>query len=300
MNKVFYAAILIFIALVSCKDSRTGFEEGYESAQNDAQNAEEHKIKNSPKLYVFDGGKVKANNKSLFAQENTYDGEVINLADAFYVINHPEGILLWDTGLPENLVGNNAYTTPDGSFTISREDSIVDQLASIGLSPEDINYIAFSHIHFDHTGAANHFPEAKWLVQQTTLDFIESDSIKGNSFYDVKSFENLKNIEILNGDFDLFNDGTVVIKYLPGHTAGHQGLFLDLAISGPTMLSGDTYHFRQNRRDSIIPRINYNIPQSGESIDVFEKFVTKSNAEVHIQHDLQDFEEMVKAPKSID
>ncbi|HEA30124.1 MAG TPA: N-acyl homoserine lactonase family protein [Leeuwenhoekiella sp.] len=300
MRRGIYIAILGLLVLSSCKDSKKGFEEGYESAQNEAQEATEEKIENSPKLYAFNGGLIEANDKNLFAQGDTYKGETITLADAFYVIEHPNGILLWDTGLPENLVGEEAYTSPDGAFTISRQDSIVKQLASIGVNPEDVKYIAFSHIHFDHTGGANNFPEATWLVQQTAVDFINSDAIKGNSFYDPKSFEKLTNKQVLNGDFDVFDDGKVVIKYLPGHTAGHQGLFVSLAQTGPVILTGDTYHFRQNRENQVVPQINYSIPESEESISTFEDFVKQKNAKVLIQHDMEDFNMMPKAPQIIE
>ena len=110
-------------------------------------------------LYAFDGGSLMINDKNILAQGNTYQGEIIELADAFYVIKHPEGILLWDTGLPESLVGQAPYTTPDGSVTSTRKDSIVSQLATIDVRPEDVKYIAFSHIHSDHTGGASHFDQ---------------------------------------------------------------------------------------------------------------------------------------------
>lgn len=300
MKKGIYIALFGLLGLYSCKDSKNGFEEGYESAQNEAQEATAEKIENSPNLYLFDGGTIEANDKNLFAQGDVYKGETIKLSDAFFVVKHPDGILLWDTGLPENLVGKNPYTSPDGAFTISRKDSIVDQLASIGLLPEDVKYIAFSHIHFDHTGGANNFPDATWLVQQTAVDFISGDDIKDNALYDSSSFEKLTNKQVLKGDYDVFKDGKVVIKYLPGHTAGHQGLFVDLAQAGPLMITGDTYHFRQNRLDSVVPQINYSIPESQISIHSFEDFVKSKNANVFIQHDMEDFKAMPKAPKIIE
>ncbi len=118
--------------------------------------------------------------------------------------------------------------------------------------------------------------------------------------YDASSFEKLTNKQVLNGDFDVFEDGKVVIKYLPGHTAGHQGLFVNLAQSGSLMLTGDTYHFRQNRLDTVVPQINYNIIESERSIKAFEDFVKNKNAKVFIQHDMEDFELMPKAPKIIE
>lgn len=286
-------------AFVSCKDGNKSFAEGYENAQNDAEVAQEEKVKNAPKIYAFDGGSIRVNNKNLFAQDNTYKGDTITLADAFYVIKHPNGILVWDTGLPERLVGKDSVTTADGAFKLFRRDSITTQLAKIGVKPEDVNYIGLSHIHFDHTGGASHFDKATWLVQKRTLDFMESDSIIGNSFYEPESLVSLSEKKVINGDYDVFEDGSVVIKYLPGHTAGHQALYIDLGQSDPVVLSGDIYHFRKNRAGGIVPQINYNIQESQESLKKFEEFVKSKRAKVYIQHDMQDFKNMTKAPGSV-
>lgn len=250
--------------------------------------------KTTPKatLYAFDGGTVGANNLNLFAQGDTYKGQSKELAAAFYVIKHEQGILIWDTGLPEGLVGQDPYTTPDGAFTISRKDSIVNQLKTINSTPEDVSMIAFSHIHFDHTGAANHFAKATWLVQQAELEFANSEAIKTNGFYAPASFADLKNIKVLNGDYDVFGDGTVVIKYMPGHTAGHQVLFLNLGLEKPVLLSGDLYHFEQNRTDAIVPQFNHDIAESEASIKAFEAFAKEKEATVIIQHSKESFDKL--------
>jgi len=150
--------VAVVLAMIACKESSVENKQPQEEAKTPAKPA--------VALYTFHGGSVGANNLNLFAQGETYKGESKKLVDAFYVIKHPKGVLLWDTGLPEGLVGQEPYTTPDGAFTIARKDSILNQLATIGVKKEDIDYIAFSHIHFDHTGAANHFAASKWLVQR--------------------------------------------------------------------------------------------------------------------------------------
>ncbi|PRP67854.1 N-acyl homoserine lactonase family protein [Nonlabens agnitus] len=292
MKNIIYIIATVLL-LTSCNDFKKGFEEGMTNAEAEA--AQQDSLANLPevKLHIFDGGSVLAKQKVMFSEGDRYEGESIQLAAPFYIIQHPEGTLLWDTGLPEGLVGQGDVTPEGDAFTISRSEKIVDQLKSVGLTPADIDMIAFSHVHFDHTGAANNFPNAKWLVQQTELDFINSDAIKGNPFYAPDSFSELKNTQVLNGDFDIFNDGSVVVKSFPGHTAGHQALFLSLKESGPTLLSGDTYHFEQNREDAVVPQFNYDIPESKQSIEEFEAFAKAKNATVIIQHDLDDFKNTV-------
>ncbi|TVZ52332.1 N-acyl homoserine lactonase family protein [Dokdonia sp. Hel_I_53] len=286
MKKILAIAILL-LSITSCEDFKKGYEEGKKAAEENAV----IKVDTLPEitLHKLDGGSIMANNLNLFAQGDTYKGESKQLADAFFIIKHPKGNLLWDTGLPEMLVGKDPYTPEGGAFTISRKDSIKTQLAQIGMTTSDIDMIAFSHIHFDHTGAANNFPDAKWLVQFEEYSFANGEEIKGNTFYDPSSFSKLTNVEKLTGDKDVFGDGTVVIKSMPGHTPGHQVLFLKLKNNGPTLLSGDIYHFEKNRENQIVPQFNYDIPETEKSIKDFEAFAKANNAKVIIQHDAEDF-----------
>lgn len=284
-----FAAILV---IISCKESTIDTKQAEKEIQ-------EAPSKPAVLLYTFDGGSVGVNNLNLFAQGDTYKGESKQLVDPFYVIKHPKGVLLWDTGLPEGLVGQAAYTTPDGAFTISRKDSILNQLATIGLKKEDVNYIAFSHIHFDHTGGASHFANATWLVQKPELDFSISEEIKSNGFYAPDSFKALTNVTSLSGDHDIFGDGSVIIKSMPGHTPGHQVLFIDLPEHGPTLLSGDMYHFQENRDGNVVPGFNHDLKQSETAIADFEAFAKAKKATVYIQHEPADFAKMPVAPKTL-
>lgn len=289
MKKILF--LLAAITLIACKDKKDVKQVADETVVVEK--------KTEVLLYTLDGGHISANNLNLFAQGETYKGEAKELANAFYVIKHPLGTLVWDTGLPEGLVGQDPYTTPNGAFTISRGDSIVNQLSSIGIKPTDVNYVAFSHIHFDHTGAANYFGDATWLVQTPEYEFASSEGIGESGFYDPSSFSELKKVQQLTGDHDVFGDGTVVIKSMPGHTPGHQVLYLELAEAGPVLLSGDMYHFNENRNDGIVPQFNHDIPQSLQSIEAFEAFAKESGAVVYIQHEPTDFNKMPKAPNAL-
>lgn len=259
---------------------------------------ENNKLKNTkPKvtLHVFNGGKIMVNNLELFSQDTTYHGQTKEFADAFYVIQHPKGNLIWDAGLPENLINlPKPFTDPSGAFTVSRKDSLVHQLNTIGLTVKDFKYIALSHSHFDHIGHANSFKDATWLVQENEYNYVTNDSaqIKEPDIY--KRIKDLKKTKLLNGDFDVFEDGTVIIKYMPGHTIGHQTLFLNIGLEKPILLTGDLYHFQENRVNKGVPIFNYNVEQTLKSMESFEKFAKENNAEVIIQHSPKDFEKLKK------
>jgi len=286
--KKFLIIVILFVAY-SCKENKSETKEA---------TASEEEAKPEVKLYTFNGGTVMVNNLELFSQDTTYHGQTKEFSDPFYVISHPKGNLMWDAGLPENLVGAEVpYTTPNGNFTISRKERVLDQLKNIGMSTMDINYIALSHTHFDHTGHANVFESSVWLIQGNEHDFITSPEImKGNTDL-YNAISQLNNVQELHGDFDVFGDGTVVIKSMPGHTPGHQVLFLDLAENGPTLLTGDLYHSYENREHKRVPSFNTDLNQTLASMEAFEAFAKEKNAKVYLQHSKEDFNKMPKAPE---
>lgn len=282
-------ASLLIIGTFSCKQ-----------AKKDADKTEEkivEVVKPEVKLYTFSGGNVKANMLEIFSQDTTYTGQSKEFSDAFYVISHPKGNLMWDAGLPEGLVGlPEPFTSPDGAFTVSRNDSVVNQLASIGMKVDDIDFIALSHTHFDHTGHANMFARSTWLVQQAEYDFITSEETQKNNADNYNAIKELQNTKKFTGDFDVFGDGSVVIKSMPGHTPGHQVLYLDMPEHGPLLLTGDLYHFYENREHKRVPSFNFDVDQTKASMAAFEAFAEEKGAKVYIQHAKGDFEKLPKAP----
>jgi len=279
---------MVLLAAFSCKENKGESKEVTASEE----------VKPEVKLYTFNGGTVMVNNLELFSQDTTYQGQTKEFADPFYVIRHPKGNLMWDAGLPEGLIAmKEPYTDPSGAFTVSRKDSVLNQLKSIGLSPSDIKYIALSHTHFDHSGHANVFKDATWLVQKAEYDFITSEEAQKNNADLYNAIKELTTTEKLNGEYDVFGDGTVVIKSMPGHTPGHQVLYLDLAETGPVLLTGDLYHLYENRENRGVPIFNFDVAQTLNSMTEFEALAKESNAKVFMQHSKEDFNKMPKAPE---
>ncbi len=271
MKKILF--LLLTISIVSCKNSE-------KKSEKDAI----PKVK----LYQLVGGSILVKKLEAFSQDTTYTGQEKQLTDAYYVISHPKGNLMWDAGLPESLVIPEPFHEPSGVFAVQRPDSLANQLKTIGYKIEDFNYFAMSHSHFDHTGHANLMKNATWLVQENEFNSVAGDSLKSKD----PAVSALKNYKKLQGDHDVFGDGTVVIKYMPGHTVGHQVLYVDLGLEKPILLTGDLYHFQENRANRGIPSFNYDVKQTLESMDKFETFAKEKNAEVIIQHSQVDFKKL--------
>ncbi|MFZ9030390.1 MAG: N-acyl homoserine lactonase family protein [Robiginitalea sp.] len=279
---------LLFVALASCKDG--GKKESSMAAAATGLSSE-------IRLYTLDGGTVQVNNLELFSQDSVYRGKASEFANAYYVIRHPRGILMWDAGLSEALVPmEGPYTSADGNFTVSRSDSLKYQLEEIGINPSDIDYLALSHTHFDHSGHAEAVPKATWLVQKKEYDWVMSKEIRERQPDMYNAVNDLKKIEKISGDHDVFGDGSVVIKYLPGHTPGHCALYVNLPETGRLLLSGDLYHLSLNRLHKRVPIFNTDVKQTLASMEIFEAFADSTGAKVVLQHSKEDFEKMPKAP----
>tara|TARA_R110001632_G_scaffold102272_4_gene210410 strand:+ start:47173 stop:48003 length:831 start_codon:yes stop_codon:yes gene_type:complete len=241
------------------------------------------------KLYALEGGSIFVKKLEVFSQDTTYTGQTKQFTDAYYVISHPKGNLMWDAGLPEQFVLPKPFNEPSGTYAIRRVDSLINQLATIGFKVENFTHFAMSHSHFDHIGHADYMKNALWLVQESEYNSIRGESVKVNPV-----LKNLNSVKKLNGDYDVFGDETVVIKSMPGHTVGHQVLYVDLGLEQPVLLTGDLYHFQENRDSKGVPSFNYDVKQTLESMDKFEAFAKEKNANVFIQHSPADLERIKK------
>ncbi|NAS31731.1 MBL fold metallo-hydrolase [Flavobacteriaceae bacterium R38] len=283
MKKIVFI-VLSLVLFTACKNEKK------EAKAEETQEKEEVKVT----LQFFNSGDITVNKLEVFSEGDLYKGESKVFVDPTYIITHPKGKLIWDTGLPE-AIGAEPVTPGDGTFTLSRKDSLKNQLQGLNLTYNDFDYIGISHSHFDHTGTANYFKNATWLVQENEYDFITSEEQKNGLGAAVAALTNVKK---LNGDYDVFGDGTVIIKSTPGHTIGHQSLYLDLGLERPILLTGDLYHFDENRENRVAPGFNYDIPQTKVSMNDFEAFAKEKNAEVIIQHSPKDFERLKTILKS--
>jgi len=243
------------------------------------------------KLYTFDCGTIAVSDFDAFSSAGDYAGQAGSLASTCFLIRHPLGDLIWDLGLPLDTVGEPPQV--NGIFTLSLKRSLADQLAVLDMTPGDIEFMAISHSHFDHTGQIALFPNARWLVNDNEFDHMFSSDENNNPNL---AFANLETIKY-SGDRDVFGDGSVNILAMPGHTPGHSALQVNLTGAGTVLLSGDLYHRQQSRNLQRVPRFNTDEVQTRASMAVFEAFVIASGARVIIQHSQADITKLPKPPE---
>lgn len=244
----------------------------------------------SVRLYVIDmGGRPPGPRESVYPA---------------YLVVHPKGTLLWEAGaLPDAYVGTDRPREElrDALRTIVTPQPLRTKLAELGYTPARITYLALSHYHDDHTGNANDFVGSTWLVQKAEYDAMFAE--KPPPIADIRTYSALKNskkVIIENRDHDVFGDGSVMIKFTPGHTPGSQVLFVRLAKTGPVLLTGDTYSSNAQRvppYDSGIPEFNTSKEQTVASRQAIEAFAKQTGATVWVHHDVPSSKALKKSPE---
>jgi glyoxylase-like metal-dependent hydrolase (beta-lactamase superfamily II) len=109
-----------------------------------------------------------------------------------------------------------------------------------------------------------------------------------------------KTILIETDQYDVFGDGSTVIKFAPGHTPGHQMLLVRLTNTGPVLLSGDLYHFPQERTLNRFPVFEFDKEQTSRSRIEIDDFLKATSSSLWIQHDFIANSKLRKAPAFYD
>ncbi len=247
------------------------------------------------KLYVLDCGRIEITEAS-WVSPAIPPGQKKVFADSCYLIVHRKGLLLWDTGLPDALVTTSrGVVKQDAIWSVQK--TLVSQLYEIGYKPNDIGLVGFSHMHPDHTGNANLFSHSVILMQKEEYDAAFGPE-PGKYQFDPETYEGLKNSKFvrLQGDHDIFGDGTVIIKRAPGHTPGHQMLYLDLPRTGGVLLSGDMVHSTDNWINKRVPSFNFDKELSVQTMKEADAFLKQKRAQLWIQHDLEQNSTINHAP----
>lgn len=189
--------------------------------------------------------------------------------DPCYLVRHPSGDLLWDTGLAEALADTPGGIDWDKTFHVSMAKKLTVQLSELGLTPADIEFVSFSHMHGDHTGSGNLFTASTWIADVDERNAMFSDAARRNP--DFANYEKLGEARtmLIEGDavHDVFGDGTVTIHQAPGHTPGHTVLLVKTAGAGNVLLTGDMFHLAESREKRLVPRFNWNREMTLQSMD---------------------------------
>ena len=265
------------------------------------------------KLYAFSSGALTIGKGIL---QNLAPVEPpIQVPVGFFVIKHPKGNVLFDTGNNDRIIKDPSYW--GASFTalkpVNTPDVAIDtQLGKIGLKPDDIKYVVASHLHLDHGGNVGKFPNSTIVVQKDEIQNAFWPKAGTGGPYMIgdflplraenKDYPNAVKMLQLEGDLDLFGDGTLMVKRWVGHTPGSQMMTVRLKNTGLIILTGDNVYFRENVEKSLPPNIVLAYNPSGilAAYEWIRHMMATEKADFFTAHDPDAFKAMKKAPEFYD
>jgi glyoxylase-like metal-dependent hydrolase (beta-lactamase superfamily II) len=245
------------------------------------------------RLYVLDCGIIISHQPERFGVTHA-DIPDPDFSDPCFLVVHPKGILLFDTGLTDAQVGRPIYENRLGYEGQLKTVTLKGELANIGVTPAMISYLAISHSHWDHVGNANDYAGSTWLARKAERDVMFGPNANATARNWYSALERSKT-QYIDGDYDVFGDGKVLLLSTPGHTPGHQSLYVKLARTGGVVVSGDLYHYTAEKTLGRMPQREQSLetPASRKKVDAF---MARTGSQLWIGHAIDWYQNAVKAP----
>lgn len=251
----------------------------------------------TPRVYVLDCGTIVNDRPETFGLTRDEAKSTI-LSDMCFLIVHPKGTVMYDTGLNDRIVGRPAYENILGHDAFLKFVTVRGQLADLGYDPKMINYLVLSHGTFDHSGNANLFAKSTWLVAKPEWNAMFNAAKPPTGYDDFAELKGAKTVYI-SDNYDIFGDGSVVIKQAFGHSPGHSIIQLRLKNTGYVLLVGDLYHYPQELTLNRIPEKEVNTG-SAETRAKVQALAKRLGAQMWAAHDLGLFQRIHKEPAFYD
>ncbi len=249
------------------------------------------------KLFVFDCGAVGLPCRAVL------DGEPGNISVPVpsFLIQHPRGNVLFDTGLHREMavdsVGRLGPLSRFMTIEMTPEQHILRLLATVGMGPGDIDLVVNSHLHNDHCGGNEAFPDATIVVQRAEWEAAHDAATAAKSGYDPRDIDHGQELRLLDGDTDLFGDGSVRLLSTPGHTPGHQSMLLE-AGGRRLLLTADACYLKRSMDEVKLPRILADAAKTEASLRRLRE-MREGGLETIYGHDPEQWAGLPKAPAAI-
>jgi glyoxylase-like metal-dependent hydrolase (beta-lactamase superfamily II) len=256
----------------------------------------------TPRLYVLDCGTI-INNRPEDYGLTREEVQNSNMADMCFLIVHPKGSLLWETGLSDRLVGRPLYENLFSHYGLLKFNTLVGQLADVGYTPASIDYLCMSHLHFDHSGNGNLFTHSTWLVpREEWKSVFDNPKPESGSVAGLGDFDRLKGAKtvFVPENYDVFKDGSVIIRQAFGHTPGHSVLDVTLHNTGHILLVGDLYHYPEELRLHRMPEDEATQSATPASRTRIEALARDEHAQIWLTHDMDLFRRARREPAYYD
>ncbi|PWU20282.1 MAG: MBL fold metallo-hydrolase [Candidatus Rokuibacteriota bacterium] len=223
-----------------------------------------------------------------------------------FLVVHPRGRVLFDTGVHEDAIGDpvgrlGAERAARFGIRSQTGDDVVSQLARLALRPADVTHVVNSHFHFDHCGGNEFFPRAAFLVQRREMEAARTPAILATGRYrpSPQDFDHPLPYCLVDGEHDVFGDGSVVAIPTPGHTPGHQSLLIRAAKGPPIVLAGDACYTKENMDRDLLPLVVWDPDEMSRSLASLRALRDTHGATLLYGHDPGQWQAMPRAPAAV-
>ena len=217
-----------------------------------------------------------------------------------WIIDHPMGLIVYDTGNNVAISDGNCTSHWNEGFcgllqpSQTRGDVIDKQLEKVGFSAGDVKIVITSHSHLDHIGNIEMFPDAIHVIQKKELyQAWWPEKFQRGGAHVVADYDDARDFTYfeLDGDYDLFGDGSVIIISTPGHTLGHQSVKVRMAETGTAILTQDAVWVKENL-EGHPAGLNYSILDYTNSVNRIKMIRDIENAQIWMGHSMEQYEAM--------
>jgi N-acyl homoserine lactone hydrolase len=259
------------------------------------------------RLYMFECGTLKTKLQNIKLNKGL--NEPYEVPVPWFLIQHPKGNVVIDGGNAVECAtdAHKHWGAVADAFrpTMTVEQGCLNQLKRINVDPASVNYVLFSHLHLDHTGAAGRFPSAVCLVQRKEYEYAFAPDWFARSGYIRSDFDRPElNWHFLEGAatdyYDLFGDGTIKIISTPGHSPGHQSFLLQLPNIGPVLLTVDAAYTLDHWNEKALPGFSVSALDTVRSVRKLHQVARQTGAMVVTGHDPDAWLQFRKAPEYYD
>jgi len=206
------------------------------------------------RVYALHCGAIEFDRRSFFP--DAARGEVLRVPVPAFLVAHPKGKVLFDTGIHAEAFADPAARLGEEiakyfRFYCAAGEGVAAQLRLLGLAPGDITHVVNSHFHFDHCGCNGLFGKAEFFVQAEEMR--ATRAARAADGRPDRDWNLPLDYRLLEGEHDLFGDGALVILPTPGHTAGHQSLRIESGTGLRLCLTGDACYTQEHMERDLLP-----------------------------------------------
>ncbi len=240
------------------------------------------------KMNILSGGELQMK-KHIYVPDTEDRLETIEIPVSCYLLRHPQGNVLFDTGCHPSIATDPAARWGGLERAMVPKHSpgqdVISELGKVGLQPEDIDLVINSHLHTDHCGCNEFFINASFFAHQKELETARASEIDGNGYFRA-DWDHATSFEAITAQKDVFNDGRIILIPLPGHTAGMMCALVNLDRDGAFFLASDAVSLKINLDEEMVPKNTWQGDLLLKSYDEIRK-IERAGAQIICGHDAE-------------